>query len=179
MQMSVSQLLPAEKYQDFTIECAGQYDGDFVALVMSSLLKEIYPNDLQLDEDNVHKACNDMLNSGSHHVHAILAFDGDKAPAGIIMMSEGSAIYAGGRLGIVTEFVIMPHYRSLGLGEAMVKYAYRLAQLKEWLRLAIVVPGGVGNRGRVMRYFKRHGFQHHGAVMQSEVKLSEMKQINI
>ena len=162
-------LLQPKEFENFTIECADRYDGDLVAVVMSNLMRDIYGDDFALNENEVHKACQGMLDNDYQHIYAILAFDTHKVPVGAMMINEGSAIYANGRVGVVTEFVIVTHMRSQGLGEMMVDYAYDLAKKLFWSRLAIIVPGGIGNRGRVMRYFKRHGFRHHGAVLEREI----------
>ncbi|WP_408340155.1 GNAT family N-acetyltransferase [Paraburkholderia sp. RL17-337-BIB-A] len=69
-----------------------------------------------------------------------VALEGD-SPVGVLLMTEGMAIYAGGAFGQITELYVRPEYRSRGLAAALIREATKLGMKRGWKRLDVGAPG--------------------------------------
>ncbi|MFT4064719.1 GNAT family N-acetyltransferase [Paraburkholderia sp.] len=68
-----------------------------------------------------------------------LALEGD-SPVGVLLMTEGIAIYAGGAFGQITELYVRPEYRSGGVAAALVGEAVKFGRERGWKRLDVGAP---------------------------------------
>ncbi|MGT0250413.1 GNAT family N-acetyltransferase [Burkholderia pyrrocinia] len=68
-----------------------------------------------------------------------LAVDQDK-PVGVLMMTEGVAIFAEGAYGMITELYVAPEYRSCGVAADLVKRAAAFGKSRGWRRLDVGAP---------------------------------------
>jgi GNAT superfamily N-acetyltransferase len=68
-----------------------------------------------------------------------LAIDRNR-PVGVLMMTEGVAIFAGGAYGQITELYVVPEYRSHGVAANLVMYAVNFGRSRGWRRLDVGAP---------------------------------------
>lgn len=75
---------------------------------------------------------------------ALLAEDSRGGPIGLLTLSTGFALYAGGEYGVIDEMYVRPGYRSQGVGRRLVEAAVAIARRRRWFRLDVTGPVGVG-----------------------------------
>ncbi|MGL4282027.1 MAG: GNAT family N-acetyltransferase [Albidovulum sp.] len=93
-------------------------------------------------------------------VTGFAAFEGERA-VGLLMLNECAAIYAGGRFGEITEFYVLPEFRSRGVARRLVASAYDLAVRRGWRRLEVGAPDQPA-WARTKAFYEREGFSEVG-----------------
>ncbi|MFM0045628.1 GNAT family N-acetyltransferase [Paraburkholderia sediminicola] len=68
-----------------------------------------------------------------------LAFD-DQDPVGILLMTDGVAIFAGGAFGQITELYVTPEFRSKGIAAMLMHQAADFGRSRGWRRLDVGAP---------------------------------------
>lgn len=109
--------------------------------------------------------CKDILESDEYVV--LLAMDSKELVAGILTLSEGISIYAGGRFGVIREFYVVPKMRSKGIGKALLGKAKEYSQNKGWRRIE-VTPPSKEKHFRAYTFYAREGFREIGPRLKYE-----------
>ena len=92
-------------------------DARSVAHLVDELLAELHNGELEpADRVSIAEA---VLNQTSRSF-GYVALEGD-SPVGVLLMTEGMAIYAGGTFGQVTELYVRPECRSGGVAAALIR----------------------------------------------------------
>lgn len=68
-----------------------------------------------------------------------VAVDGGHA-TGILMLTEGVAVFAGGAFGQITELYVTPQYRSRGVASLLVRRATEFGRKRGWKRMDVGAP---------------------------------------
>ena len=89
------------------------------------------------------------------------ALDERGAPLGVMTLTEGFAIYANGRFGIIPEMYVRPGARSSGVGAALIATARKTALERGWTRIEVTGPESDGT-GRTLAFYRRNGFTYAG-----------------
>ena len=84
---------------------AGENDADLVAIMVHRLLHEIGAWHGAPDDERIHAVCRQLLEE-DNQFSALLAFDMERRPVGVMTLTEAVAIYAEGRLGIIMELYL-------------------------------------------------------------------------
>ncbi|UWU75789.1 GNAT family N-acetyltransferase [Bradyrhizobium huanghuaihaiense] len=111
-------------------------DATTVTRMVAALLAELGAGHTQsaLDEQLVA----DLL-AMKERVSGLLAFS-EECPVGIIMLSEGAALFARGTYGIITELYVVPDQRSSGVAMRLIEAAAALGTKKGWGQLEVGAP---------------------------------------
>jgi len=109
--------------------------------------------------------CRKIIKSGKYIV--FLSIGPQDYENGIITLSEGISIYAGGRFGVIREFYIMPEMRSKGLGRALLEKAKKFGRRKGWRRIEATPPDKMRWR-RAYKFYVREGFREIGTKVKFE-----------
>ncbi|WP_168789698.1 GNAT family N-acetyltransferase [Paraburkholderia aromaticivorans] len=112
-------------------------DARSVAHLVEELLVELHNGELE-PADRVSVA--EAVLTQTSRSFGYLALDGD-SPVGVLLMTEGMAIYAGGAFGQITELYVRPEWRSGGLAAALVREAAKFGKERGWKRLDVGAPG--------------------------------------
>jgi GNAT superfamily N-acetyltransferase len=111
-------------------------DARSVAHLVDELLAELHNGELEpADRVSIAEA---VLNQTSRSF-GYVALEGD-SPVGVLLMTEGMAIYAGGTFGQVTELYVRPECRSGGVAAALVRAAAKFGKERGWKRLDVGAP---------------------------------------
>ncbi len=95
-------------------------DAKLVALFVNELTDEICELtnaahfDIKIDDTTTR--CHELIAQG--HYAAIIAFDGE-SPIGMTTLTETYALYAGGKVGVIQEFYLIPNFRAYGVGSKL------------------------------------------------------------
>jgi GNAT superfamily N-acetyltransferase len=109
--------------------------------------------------------CRKILKSGKYVV--FISIGPQDYANGIIALSEGVSIFAGGRFGVIREFYIMPEMRSKGLGKALLEKAKKFGRSKRWRRIEATPPDKMKWR-RAYKFYVREGFREIGTRVKFE-----------
>jgi GNAT superfamily N-acetyltransferase len=101
-----------------------------------------------------------LLDDGDRFV-ALLAIDAESgAPVGALTAIESAAIYAGGTIGVISEFYVAPNARSRGLGRELLDAIGRIGAERNWRRIEVTAPPD--NNARQVAFYRRNGFETSG-----------------
>lgn len=104
----------------FTVRRATGDDAEIILALAIGLFSEL-GHRLPVDDHKSVLLCKTILGNGEY-----VAFISDNhhgQACGIITLSEGISIYAGGKFGIIREFYVIPEMRSNGVGKALLEKA--------------------------------------------------------
>lgn len=90
-----------------------------------------------LDLNKTYQDCVALLSNG--HYTAIIAFDGAQAVA-VVTIAESYALYAGGKVGIIQEFYVLPEKRALGLGTMLIEQVKAYGVSCNWSCIELCTP---------------------------------------
>lgn len=142
---------------------AGENDADLVAIMVHRLLHEVGAWHGAPDDERIHEVCRELL-EGDSRFTALLAFDSERRPVGVMTITEAVAIYAQGRLGIIMELYVVPDARSAGIGDRLIQEARTIGQSRGWSILEVNTPNGE-KWARTQSFYERQGFRHVGPFM--------------
>jgi GNAT superfamily N-acetyltransferase len=164
------------------VEPAQAHEVATVLALIEALLAELGDEGqefTQIDRDKVERdlaqemAATAEPNSG--RFLALLARDESGVAIGVLTISTGFAIYAGGEYGVIDEMYVRPEYRSLGIGRQLVEAALDIARQRGWFRLDVTGPVGAGGDSSAdcraaaktaadsaLRFYRRLGFEPTG-----------------
>lgn len=149
----------------FTIKKGTIEDADSLLSLSKKLFDEI-GHQFPISDDNQAKVfCQDLLKD--EHYVVFIASDAENSTCGIITLSEGLSVYAGGRFGIIREFYVVPEMRSAGIGKALLHRAIEFARSKGWNRLE-VTPPHKKEWERTYNFYMREGFVEIGPRLKFE-----------
>lgn len=146
---------------------AGENDADLVAIMVHRLLHEVGAWHDAPDEERIHDVCRQLLEEDSRFM-ALLAFDGERRPVGVMTLAEAVAIYAQGRFGIIMELYVVPDARSAGIGDRLIQEARAIGQSRSWSMVEVNTPDGE-TWARTRSFYERQGFHHVGPFMKLEL----------
>lgn len=149
------------------IVCAGENDADLVAIMVNRLLHEIGAWHDAPNDECIHEVCRQLLEEESRFT-ALLAFDQERRPVGVMTLTEAMAIYAQGRFGIIMELYVVPDARSAGIGDCLIREARTIGKNRGWPLLEVNAPEGE-KWSRTQSFYERQGFRHVGPFMKLEL----------
>ena len=111
-------------------------DAHSVAHLVDELLRELLNGEL---EPAGRVSIAEAVLSQTNRCFGYVALEGE-SPVGVILMTEGVAIYAGGAFGQITELYVRPECRSGGVAAALVREATKFGKERGWKRLDVGAP---------------------------------------
>lgn len=114
-------------------------DAPIVTQFVAELLEEIAARAgarIAYDAERGQMQASQFLNTGQ--AMGYLAEEG--APAGLLLLYEGHALYAGGAFGILSELYVRPPYRGRGVGRQLIAAARVLGAALQWRHLEVTTP---------------------------------------
>ncbi|MDH2404710.1 GNAT family N-acetyltransferase [Bradyrhizobium sp. SSUT18] len=111
-------------------------DATTVTHMVAALLAELEGGQMQDELDT--QLVVDLL-AMKERVYGFLAFT-EARPVGLIMLSEGAALFARGTYGIITELYVVPDQRSSGVAMRLIAAAVGLGTVKGWGQLEVGAP---------------------------------------
>ena len=97
-----------------------------------------------------------------------IAYDLNQNPIGLITISESFAVYNGGDFGVITELYVDKNNRSKGLGELLLKSAYKFAKTMGWKKIEVGAPD-TEEWPRTLEFYNRNGFKTKGTKLRIEI----------
>ena len=139
----------------FTIRKAVIGDAEAVSRLTRELFAELGHIPPISDFNQSVAFCKDIFENDEYVV--LLALDSKGLVAGILTLSEGISIYAGGTFGVIREFYVVPKMRSKGVGKALLEKAKEVSQNKGWKRIEVTLPSKE-KHFRTYTFYAKEGF---------------------
>ncbi len=146
------------------VRMATRDDAETVLRFAKGLFSEL-GHTLSLDDKQSVLFCKAILESGEYVVFLSLGPHGQAN--GIITLSEGISIYAGGKFGVIREFYVLPEERSTGVGKALLEKAKDFGREKSWKRIEVTLPEKV-KWPRTYNFYMQGGFKEIGPRLKLE-----------
>ena len=153
--------------EDIRIVLAGPNDADLVGIMAYELLCELFGDSLAVSDEEVLETSRQLIREDSRF-SALIAFNGDNKPVGVMTLADSVALFAKGRFGVITEFFVDPGKRSHGVGEKMIDQAKQLGRKRGWSCIELNAPGGEGGQ-RAVNFYLREGFRDMGPTMKLDL----------
>ncbi|HEX8014416.1 MAG TPA: GNAT family N-acetyltransferase [Flavobacterium sp.] len=156
----------------FLIQKATFSDAQNVANLIISLLKELnltLEQKFEFDNEQYTEMVHHSLLNGNIF-NAFLAYDRENlsTPIGIVTVVSSYAIYNLGEFGTITEFYVVPNYRSKGLGNVMIKKVKEFCIEKKWNKLEVGAPTEK-NWPRTISFYENNGFNKKGPKLRLDI----------
>ena len=148
----------------FTVRKATVEDGETILGLAKGLFSEL-GHRLPIGDHEPVPFCKSILESGEYVV--FISDDHQRRASGIITLSEGLSIYAGGKFGVIREFYVIPEMRSIGTGRALLKEAKEFGRRSGWKRIEVTPPDKV-KWPRPYNFYMREGFGEIGPRLKLE-----------
>ena len=140
-----------------TFRKATEHDAECIAALIVKLTKEICEltatQHFDIDLDITIQRCQKLITNG--HYDAIIAFCDDK-PVAVVTMAETYALYAGGKVGIIQEFYVIPEQRSSGIGAKLVDQVRKHGLQYNWSCIELCTPP-LPEFERTLNFYERNG----------------------
>jgi GNAT superfamily N-acetyltransferase len=149
----------------FTIRKAVIGDAETVSRLVEELFAELGHIPLVTGFNQSVAFSKDILQNDEYVV--LLAIDSKGLAAGVLTLSEGISIYAGGKFGVIREFYVVPKMRSKGIGKALFEKAKEFSQNKGWKRVEVTLPSKE-KHFRTYTFYTREGFREIGPRLKYE-----------
>ena len=155
---------------EVVVRQAGPRDFEPVGALVCALLTELYPE--AADERGAFVDAAETLLKGSEGVWAFLAVTPDGRAIGALTLNECAAIYAGGRFGEISEFYVVPDFRSKGVGSLLIEAALEFGRERGWPNIEVGAPAPPAWQ-RTVDFYLKHGFEEVGPRLDLTLRGSE------
>jgi GNAT superfamily N-acetyltransferase len=102
-----------------------------VGHLIYELLTELYPGEAY--QRSAFVAAASTLLTGSEGAWSYLATTSAGRDVGVVTLNECAAIYAGSRFGEISEFYVVPDFRSKGVGTLLIEAAISFGRERGWI----------------------------------------------
>jgi GNAT superfamily N-acetyltransferase len=143
---------------DLTIGLAGEVEAAGASLVIaltSEICDRTDTERFPIDLPGTTTLCRRLLEMG--HYTVLLGRLRGK-PVAVATIAESHAWYAGGKIGIIQEFYVMPAVRSHGIGAKMIDAVRDLGAHREWACIERCTPPLPVFEG-ALQFYERHAFK--------------------
>ena len=117
--------------------------------------KQMRAQHFELVSDETARRCTELLSNGKY---IVLLATADNQQVGFVGMSEGYALYANGAIGTLQEFYVVPSFRSIAIGAALIDAAKAYARERGWRRLEVCTPP-LPEFDASLRFYSKNGFE--------------------
>ncbi len=147
-----------------TIRRAVEADAEAVLGLARMLFSEL-GHQLPLSDEEALSFCKGILKRHEYTVFLSIGPGGDAN--GVLTMSEGLSIYAGGKFGIIEEFYVAPEMRSNGVGKKLLARAGDFGRENGWKRIEVTLPDKA-EFPRTYQFYTRELFREIGPRLKLE-----------
>jgi GNAT superfamily N-acetyltransferase len=97
--------------------------------------------------------CRNLITDG--HYAAIIA-EYQNEPIAVVTFTETYALYAGGKIGLIQEFYVLPEYRDSGVGSMLVEQFKKYGKQHNWSCIELCTPP-LPEFEKTLNFYKKNG----------------------
>lgn len=111
--------------------------GSLVVQLTQQICERTHTQHFDIDLAGTIRRCGELLSVG--HYAAIIGWS-DKLPVAVATITETYALYAGGKIGVIQEFYVMPEFRCSGVGAQLIEQVRTYGQQRGWSCMELCTP---------------------------------------
>jgi len=111
--------------------------GSLVMRLTQEICEQTHAQHFDIDLGGTIDRCKALISAGQYS--AIIARSGKHSIA-VATIAETYALYAGGTIGIIQEFYVIPEQRSKGIGAMLLDYIRSYGKKRDWSCLELCTP---------------------------------------
>jgi GNAT superfamily N-acetyltransferase len=142
---------------EFEFVEAAPNDSEIIGSLVINLTREICELTntpyFDIDLDETVQRCRHLITEG--HYAAILCFSAG-SPVAVATMAETYALYAGGKIGVIQEFYVVPEFRSSGVGAMLIEHVRNYGRINNWSCIELCTPP-LPEFERALSFYQRNG----------------------
>ncbi|WP_434339668.1 GNAT family N-acetyltransferase [Motilimonas cestriensis] len=106
-----------------------------------------------IDLSGTIERCEKLINGG--HYAAIIGHH-NETPIAVATISETYALYAGGKIGVIQEFYVLPDFRASGVGSMLIEQVKKYGNKHEWACIELCTPP-LPEFERTLNFYQKNG----------------------
>lgn len=111
--------------------------GSLVVQLTQEICERTNAQHFNIDLENTVRRCEALLSAG--HYAAIIGWS-DITPVAVSTITETYALYAGGKIGVIQEFYVIPEFRCSGVGAMLMEQVRNYGQQRSWSCIELCTP---------------------------------------
>jgi GNAT superfamily N-acetyltransferase len=111
--------------------------GSLVVKLTQEICERTHAQHFKIDLAGTVQRCEALLSAG--HYAAIIGWS-DNIPVAVSTITETYALYAGGKIGVIQEFYVIPEFRSSGVGAMLIEQVRHYGQKHDWSCIELCTP---------------------------------------
>ncbi|VVC82426.1 GNAT family N-acetyltransferase [Sideroxydans sp. CL21] len=111
--------------------------GSMVVQLTQEICERTNAKHFDIDLESTVQRCEELLSAG--HYAAIIGW-ADNIPVAVSTIAETYALYAGGKIGVIQEFYVIPEFRSSGVGAVLIEQVRSYGQKRAWSCIELCTP---------------------------------------
>jgi GNAT superfamily N-acetyltransferase len=127
--------------------------GSLVVQLTQEICELTQTQHFNIDLQNTIQRCEELLSAG--HYAAIIGWS-ENTPIAVATITETYALYAGGKIGVVQEFYVIPEFRCSGVGAMLIEQVQLYGQSLEWSCIELCTPP-LPEFERTLSFYQHHG----------------------
>ncbi len=127
--------------------------GSLVVQLTQEISERTNAQHFDIDLEGTVQRCEELLTAG--HYAAIIGWS-DRIPVAVSTITETYALYAGGKIGVVQEFYVIPEFRSAGVGAMLIEQVRNYGKKQGWSCIELCTPPLPEFEG-ALRFYQHNG----------------------
>ena len=111
--------------------------GSLVVQLTQEICERTNAQHFDIDLEGTIQRCEELLTAG--HYAAIIGWS-ENVPIAVSTITETYALYAGGKIGVIQEFYVIPEFRSSGVGAMLIEQVKNYGNKYGWLCIELCIP---------------------------------------
>lgn len=108
-----------------------------VVQLTQEICERTHAQHFDIDSEGTVRRCAQLLSAG--HYAAIIGRS-DNIPVAVATITETYALYAGGKIGVIPEFYVIPEFRSSGVGAMLIEQVRNYGRQRGWSCIELCTP---------------------------------------
>ena len=152
-----NRLIIVSEQMEITFRVATVDDADLIGSLVVDLTVEIceLTNAAHFDinlSDTIER-CKAFIHDG--HYAAIIGSH-NEMPIAVVTLSETYALYAGGKIGVIQEFYVLPDFRASGIGSMLIEQVKTYGNEHDWSCVELCTPP-LPEFERTLNFYQKNG----------------------
>jgi len=111
--------------------------GSLVVQLTQEICERTHAQHFDIDLESTVQRCEALLSAG--HDAAMLGWS-DNSPVAVSTITEMYVLYAGGKIGVIPEFYVIPEFRSSGVGAMLIEQVRNYGRQQGWSCIELCTP---------------------------------------
>jgi GNAT superfamily N-acetyltransferase len=111
--------------------------GSLVVQLTQEICERTDVQHFDIDLDGTIQRCEELLTAG--YYAAIIGWS-ESIPVAVATITDTYALYAGGKIGVIQEFYVIPEFRCSGVGAMLIEQVRAYGEKRDWSCIELCTP---------------------------------------